>query len=143
MSVPCVLVTPKRKLAGQLAVMRNVLHFFSEFLVEGTCGSTVFNDFNASSKYASGNPDSLGEAIKKISDIDSEKDNPSNKSELVRGKILLKQPKNIKCHRRWNLSKVLICKVFFVLHFLFFSQLSNASNPPLDFLCSVMFVNCR
>ncbi|CAA6657804.1 unnamed protein product [Spirodela intermedia] len=34
LSIPCVLVTLKRKLAGRLAVMRNALHFFSEFLVE-------------------------------------------------------------------------------------------------------------
>ncbi|KAL9450104.1 hypothetical protein AB3S75_011937 [Citrus x aurantiifolia] len=34
LSVPCLLVTPKRKLAGHLAVMKDVLHFFGEFVVE-------------------------------------------------------------------------------------------------------------
>ncbi|KAE8701699.1 hypothetical protein F3Y22_tig00110514pilonHSYRG00005 [Hibiscus syriacus] len=49
MSLPCVLVTPKRKLAGQLAVMKHVLHFFGKFLVKGTIGSSVFKNLNASS----------------------------------------------------------------------------------------------
>lgn len=99
MSLPCVLVTPKRKLAGKLAVMRNVLHFFSEFMVEGTCGSTVFNEFHVVS-------DPLGEANKKKSYGDYDKDNASSKTEPIRGNVLQKQPKNIKCHRRWKVFKI-------------------------------------
>lgn len=107
-SVPCVLVTPKRKLAGRLAVMKNVLHFFSEFLVEGTGGSSVFNNFNASSNYDSGKLDQSGGAEKqKLNvDLDSEKGNASENTDAIHENVLQKQPKNIKRHRRWNICKI-------------------------------------
>ncbi|RRT55692.1 hypothetical protein B296_00048261, partial [Ensete ventricosum] len=34
LSIPSVLITPKRKLAGHLAIVQNVLHFAGEFIVE-------------------------------------------------------------------------------------------------------------
>ncbi|KAI8015885.1 BEACH domain-containing protein B [Camellia lanceoleosa] len=107
-SVPCVLVIPKRKLAGRLAVMKNVLHFFSEFLVEGTGGSSVFNNFNASSNYDSGKLDQSGGAEKqKLNvDLDSEKGNASENTDAIHENVLQKQPKNIKRHRRWNICKI-------------------------------------
>ncbi|KAA8528370.1 hypothetical protein F0562_035725 [Nyssa sinensis] len=111
MSVPCVLVTPKRKLAGRLAVMKNVLHFFGEFLVEGTGGSSVFKFFHASSDYDSSKPDQLGVQKQKFlklpnnSDLDSEKGNLVNNTDVV-PKTLQSQPKNIKRHRRWNVCKI-------------------------------------
>lgn len=103
MSVPCVLVTPKRKLGGRLAVMKSVLHFFSEFLVEGTGGSSVFKSF-----HDSGKPGQLGEAQKQNLNfhLDSDKGNASENKETVQGNVLQKQPKNIKRHRRWNICKV-------------------------------------
>lgn len=103
MSVPCVLVTPKRKLGGRLAVMKSVLHFFSEFLVEGTGGSSVFKGF-----HDSGKPGQLREAQKQNLNLnlDSGKGNASENKEAVQGNVLEKQPKNIKRHRRWNISKV-------------------------------------
>ncbi|GFY85908.1 binding protein [Actinidia rufa] len=108
MSVPCVLVTPKRKLAGHLAVMKNVLHFFSEFLVENTGGSSVFKSFHAASNHDSGKPDQLGGAQKQKLhlNLDSEKGNASENTEAVHENILQKQPKNIKHHRRWSICKV-------------------------------------
>nr|XP_043606677.1 BEACH domain-containing protein B isoform X1 [Erigeron canadensis] len=83
MSLPCVLVTPKRKLAGRLAVMKKVLHFFGEFLVEGTGGSSVFRSIQASGSFDSNKTDNL-----------------------VLGNLLLKQSENIKRHRRWEISKI-------------------------------------
>lgn len=44
-SVPCVLITPKRKLAGKLDITRTVMHFSFDFLVEGSGGSSVFSKF--------------------------------------------------------------------------------------------------
>jgi len=43
-SIPCVLVTPKRKLDGHLAVMKNVLHSSAQFLVDDTGGSSIFKN---------------------------------------------------------------------------------------------------
>lgn len=117
MSVPCVLVTPKRKLGGRLAVMKSVLHFFSEFLVEGTGGSSVFKSF-----HDSGKPDQLGEAQKQNLNfhLDSDKGNASENKETVQGNVLQKQPKNIKRHRRWNICKVM--KMCIVLSDFIFSK---------------------
>lgn len=42
------LVTPKRKLAGSLAIMKTALHFSGEYVVDGTGGSSVFKNLNAS-----------------------------------------------------------------------------------------------
>ncbi|XP_024540202.1 BEACH domain-containing protein B isoform X1 [Selaginella moellendorffii] len=43
LSVSCVLVSPKRKLAGRLEVTHRSLHFHMEFFIEGTGGSMVFD----------------------------------------------------------------------------------------------------
>lgn len=142
MSVPCVLVTPKRKLGGRLAVMKSVLHFFSEFLVEGTGGSSVFKSF-----HDSGKPDQLGEDQKqKLNfNLDSDKGNASEIKETVHGNVLQKQPKNIKRHRRWNICKVrklyivfsdfifrksLFLQVYF--YFYFFQLVISGKGCPLD-----------
>lgn len=108
-SVPCVLVSPKRKLAGHLAVMKNVLHFFGEFLVEGTGGSSIFRNFPASSNYDLIKPDQKQKSIKQpiCFGLDSEKGTMIDKLELMSENILKrKQLKNIKRHRRWNMGKV-------------------------------------
>ncbi|KAK9130032.1 hypothetical protein Sjap_010519 [Stephania japonica] len=108
---PCVLVKPKRKVAGHLAVMKNVLHFFGEFLVEGTGGSSVFNSFNAliNSEYSS---DQIGAFHKqKLSkwpsnvDVQFEKGQNVNVSLADRDNLLKREPK-VRRHRRWEVSKV-------------------------------------
>ncbi|KAK9165680.1 hypothetical protein Scep_000871 [Stephania cephalantha] len=108
---PCVLVKPKRKVAGHLAVMKNVLHFFGEFLVEGTGGSSVFNSFNAliNSEY---NSDQIGAFHKRKlpkwpSNVDAqfEKGQNVNVSLADRDNLLKREPK-VKRHRRWEVSKV-------------------------------------
>ncbi|KAK9032820.1 hypothetical protein V6N11_017863 [Hibiscus sabdariffa] len=91
MSLPCLLVTPKRKLAGQLAVMKDVLHFFGEILVEGTAGSSVFKNLNASGHFERGDL--------KISE--------KGTSDNVEAENLHKeQLKNVKRHRRWSIGKI-------------------------------------
>ncbi|KAJ4963542.1 hypothetical protein NE237_023481 [Protea cynaroides] len=113
LSVPCVLVTPKRKLAGHLAVMKSVLHFFGEFLVEGTGGSSVFNSFHVSSSSDSTKPDQFGGVQKQRlsewpsnSDVDLEKGNATDNTNIADETVLQKQPKQIKRHRRWNVCKI-------------------------------------
>lgn len=108
-SVPCVLVTPKRKLAGHLAVMKNVLHFFGEFLVEGTGGWSVFKNFHASSNSDLTKPDQKQKSLRWpiYLDLYSEKISTVDNSDAMHENMLKrKQIKSIKRHRRWNIGKV-------------------------------------
>ncbi|KAK8597059.1 hypothetical protein V6N12_065535 [Hibiscus sabdariffa] len=105
MSLPCVLVTPKRKLAGQLAVMKEVLHFFGKFLVEGTVGSAVFKNLNASSHSELAKTDQKPSSFKWSinQNICSEKGaSPDN----IEAENLHKQLQTVKRHRRWNIGKI-------------------------------------
>nr|XP_027094520.1 BEACH domain-containing protein B isoform X2 [Coffea arabica]XP_027094521.1 BEACH domain-containing protein B isoform X3 [Coffea arabica] len=112
-SVPCVLVTLKRKFAGRLAVMKNYLHFFGEFLVEGTGGSSVFKNFDSSGNLDHKSHDQLGVVDKQKfykfpigSDLSSERGSVLDRINAVQDDILQKQYKDIKRHRRWNISKI-------------------------------------
>lgn len=105
MSVPCILVSPKRKIAGRLAVLKNGLRFFGEFLVEGTAGSSVFRTFDSLSNSESEKADqSIGIEKQKFlklpahASLDSEKQNAAGS--------MNKQLKCIKRHRRWEVSKI-------------------------------------
>lgn len=80
MSVPCMLVNPKRKLMGQLAIKKNIIHFSGEFLVQGTGGSSVFNRFLES--------------------------NNSDSSKLDAEYIIQDQVNKYKRHRWWDVSKI-------------------------------------
>ncbi|PPD66411.1 hypothetical protein GOBAR_DD36708 [Gossypium barbadense] len=103
MSLPCVLVTPKRKLAGQLAVMKDVLHFFGEFMVEGTVGSSVFKNLNASGHFERGDLKPKSTKWSVPLDINSEKGTSDN----VEAENLHKeQLKNVKRYRRWSIGKI-------------------------------------
>lgn len=111
LSIPCVLVTPKRKLAGHLAVMQNVLHFSGEFLVEGTGGSSVFNNFHDISKPDTTKCDQTGgiqkQKLNKESnslDLNHGKGNGSDITSL--DALLPNQPSKIKRHRRWIVAKI-------------------------------------
>jgi len=117
-SIPCVLVTPKRKLAGHLAVMKNVLHFFAQFLVEGTGGSSVFRNFDASI-----NSDLTKSDIKQrsykwpVSGMDPQKGTAVGHVELINGNGPTKLMRCVKRHRRWSVAKVGLL-VSFSLHVL-------------------------
>ncbi|KAK8625809.1 hypothetical protein V6N13_056966 [Hibiscus sabdariffa] len=105
MSLPCVLVTPKRKLAGQLAVMKEVLHFFGKFLVEGTVGSAVFKNLNASSHSELAKTDQKPSSFKWSinQNICSEK---GASTDNIEAENLHKQLQTVKRHRRWNIGKI-------------------------------------
>ncbi|XP_022773061.1 BEACH domain-containing protein B-like isoform X4 [Durio zibethinus] len=105
MSIPCVLVTPKRKLAGQLAVMKDVLHFFGEFLVEGTVGSSVFKNLNASRHSESARADHKPKSFKWSIHLDIH--SGKGTSDNIEAENLHKKPlKNVKRHRRWSIGKI-------------------------------------
>lgn len=107
LSVSCVLVTPKRKLAGHLAVMKNVLHFFGEFLVDGTGGSSVFKNFHASSNSDFTKSDQKQKLLKWPNfDLVPEKGITTDNADPMNENVHKKQLKNVKRHRRWNIGKI-------------------------------------
>jgi len=95
-SVRCVLVNPKRKLAGQLDITRTVMHFSFEFLVEGTGGSSVFSKFK--DKKDSDCKNELGG----VDRLDGCRDSMIE----TNGVLMQNQSNKIKRHRRWNITKV-------------------------------------
>ncbi|KAJ4830317.1 hypothetical protein Tsubulata_011294 [Turnera subulata] len=107
-SVPCVLVTPKRKLAGKLAVMKNVLHFFGEFLVDGTGGSSVFRNFHASGNSDESKLERKHKSLKWTMpvDLNSEKGIPIVNLETENEDAHQRRLKQVRRHRRWNVGKI-------------------------------------
>ena len=106
-SIPCVLVTPKRKLAGHLAIMKNVLHFFAQFLVEGTGGSSVFRNFDASINSDVTKSGQKQRSLKwPASDMDFQKGITVGNVEVINGNGSAKLMRCVKRHRRWSMAKV-------------------------------------
>ncbi|KAJ8762560.1 hypothetical protein K2173_007999 [Erythroxylum novogranatense] len=108
MSVPCVLVTLKRKLAGKLVIMKDVLHFFGEFLVEGTGGASIFSNLNTSSD---NDRTRLAEKHKSLNwvthtDLSIEKGMSVDNLDLLKGNVDNRHVKHIKRHRRWDICKI-------------------------------------
>ncbi|TVU00170.1 hypothetical protein EJB05_54428 [Eragrostis curvula] len=99
-SVHCVLVTPKRKLAGQLTITRNALHFSFEFMVEGTGGSSVFNRFQ-DKKDSDSKPD-LGGSEKQKGNLDVGRGNAAESCDT----LTKSQSNKIKHHRRWKITRI-------------------------------------
>lgn len=117
-SIPCVLVTPKRKLAGHLAVMKNVLHFSAQFLVEGTGGSSVFKNFDTSINSDLTKSDVKHRSYKcSVSGMDPQKGIAVGHAELINGSGSIKLMRCVKRHRRWSVAKVGLL-VSFSLHVL-------------------------
>ncbi|CAN6454099.1 unnamed protein product [Victoria cruziana] len=112
LSVPCMLVTPKRKIAGHLEVMQNVLHFYGELLVEGTGGSSIFRILCSSCNH--GLKIGQCEAIEKqkpqedLVNVDPEKvcSGTTDGMSSLHKSLLHKLPDKIKRHHRWNLCKI-------------------------------------
>lgn len=103
------LVTPRRKLGGHLAVRKRFLHFFGEFLVEGTGGSSVFNSFDMSGNFDASKPDQIGVQKQKFLislDVDSSRRNAVDNMSAIQDSALQKQTKTIKRHQRWDICKV-------------------------------------
>lgn len=109
MSVSCVLVTTKRKVAGNLAVMKSFLHFSGEFLVEGTGGSFVFKNLHSSSNYDTTKPDQKQKLFKWPINFDLSSGRISVDN-IEAENLHQKQLKNVKRHRRWNIGKVVKLK---------------------------------
>ncbi|CAL1372181.1 unnamed protein product [Linum trigynum] len=107
-SFPCVLVTPKRKMAGSLAVMKTVLHFFGELLVEGTGGSSVFKNLNSGLNSEATKLDQKNKSVKGPihNDWRPGKGITAERAETANENEHEKNLKHIKRHRRWCISKI-------------------------------------
>ncbi|KAK1406699.1 hypothetical protein QVD17_38307 [Tagetes erecta] len=139
LSLPCVLVTPKRKLAGRLAVMKKVLHFFGEFLVEGTGGSSVFKNIQASGSFDSNKTDNLVFQKQKYIrwpvnfDLISEGETSDNINAVL-GNLLQKQSESIKRHRRWEIGKIkAVHWTRYLLRYTAIEIYFNDSSAPIFF----------
>ncbi|KAG8369183.1 hypothetical protein BUALT_Bualt15G0124700 [Buddleja alternifolia] len=113
MAIPCVLVTPKRKLAGRLTILKKFLHFVGELLVEGTGGSSVLKTYSPSGNLDPSKAEQFGGPHKQKFqkwpmhlDLDSERLSVNENIKSVHGDNNRKQHKSIKRHRWWNLSKI-------------------------------------
>lgn len=108
MAISCILVMPKRKMAGRLEIKKKTLHFFGDFLVEGTGGSSVLEKHYSSSKSDPSQPEHFGGQQKQKLlkwPLDVENFNVGENSNSVITQSDQKQ-KCVKRHRWWNLSKV-------------------------------------
>ena len=142
MSVSCVLVTPKRKLAGHLAVMKSALHFFGEFLVEGTGGSSVFKNFHASSNSDLTKSDQKQKFLKWPNfDLVSEKGVTTDYFDPMNEDVHQKQLKNVKRHRRWNIGKV--WEITISISFCSYPYFSHNLIFTLFCLSCFFLVDCR
>ncbi|KAF3790525.1 BEACH domain-containing protein B [Nymphaea thermarum] len=104
LSVPCMLVTPKRKVAGHLEVMQHILHFYGELLVEGTGGSSVFRVLCSSCNH--GVKIGQREAVNVDPDCGKVCGGTNDDMSSLHKSLLHKLPENIKRHHRWNLCKI-------------------------------------
>ncbi|KAH7652235.1 Concanavalin A-like lectins/glucanases protein [Dioscorea alata] len=125
-SIPCVLVTPKRKLAGHLSLMQNVLHFLGEFLVEGTGGASIFKNFDSLRTSDANKRDLVGGTINL--ELDHEK---GGTEKINTNAFSDNQPTKIKWRRRWNVSKIKAVHLTrYLLQFtaieIFFNDLAHA-----------------
>ncbi|KAL9252927.1 BEACH domain-containing protein [Drosera capensis] len=99
-SVPCVLVATKRKQAGNLAIKKNVLHFYSEVLVEGAAASALFKDFvSLKNSESVQHDDTASTKRQKYLKLPMNL-TPDDEDSIDR------MNKNVKRHRRWNVSKI-------------------------------------
>lgn len=117
LSVVCILVAPKRKVAGRLEVMRSSLHFYGEFVVEGTGGQSVFTrsgGLNYPDGISTETPEK-GSLKPKINfrekssteGGDFEKGNAMERLDPMQQCTTHGGPsKDVKRHRRWDLSQV-------------------------------------
>lgn len=123
-SVQCVLVTPKRKLAGQLTITQKALHFSFEFLVEGTGGTSVFNRYQEKD---SDPKNDLGGAEKLKGSLDGGRGNATES-----GDALMKNTSNkIKHHRRWKISRV--------RPLIIYSHMHQHNHPQAHDMCHSKF----
>ena len=116
-STVCVLVTSKKKLAGRFEITENSLHFYGDFLVEGTAGSSIFTSsgqLNYSEHVLLDVMERVGKSRTNTREgndhvhVLSDKANIQDRLNFPQPSDMLQgQRKGIKRHRRWDLLKVI------------------------------------
>lgn len=111
LSIPCVLVNPKRKLAGHLAVKKSVVQFTGEFLVEGTGGSSVFSRFQDANVPDATRSDQVGGTHKQnlhkgLTNLDPTQGKVHSTDNMEGEALVRNQANKFKRHRWWDISKV-------------------------------------
>ncbi|MCO5593154.1 hypothetical protein L7F22_047160 [Adiantum nelumboides] len=110
LSSVCVLVTPKRKLAGRLDVTADSIHFYGDFLVEGTGGSSVFTSsgqINYSEHTALDLVEKRLAGNKEHTNLEAEQSGNQDKADYVNPAASSPQAiKGIKRHHCWELLKL-------------------------------------
>jgi hypothetical protein len=102
------MVSAKRKVAGRLEVMQSSLHFYGEFIVEGTGGRSVFNSaggFNypdAVTMEKGFNKPKMSGRKDFLEGSEGDRGNAMERLDPIQGGLL----KGIKRHSRWDLSQV-------------------------------------
>lgn len=93
--------------------MKNFLHFFGEYLVEGTGGSSVLKTYCSSGDFDQSKPEIFGglqrqKVIKRPTQLNLDSQRPSVNENIrsINGDNDQRHHKSIKRHRWWNISKV-------------------------------------
>ena len=103
------MVSAKRKVAGRLEIMQSSLHFYGEFIIEGTGGRSVFNS-TGGFNYPDAVTMEKGFSKPKMSSrkdfldgSEGDRGNAMVRLDPIQGGLL----KSIKRHSRWDLSQVM------------------------------------
>lgn len=108
LSVSCIMVSAKRKVAGRLEVMQSSLHFYGEFIVEGTGGRSVFNNAgglnypDAVTMEKGFNKSKMSGRRDFLDGSEVDRGNAMERLDPMQGGLV----KGIKRHSRWDLSQV-------------------------------------
>ncbi|KAJ7525246.1 hypothetical protein O6H91_17G043300 [Diphasiastrum complanatum] len=118
MSVSCVLVAPRRKVAGRLEIMLTSLHFYGEFVVEGSGVSSVFSS-SCDLSYRDCSDEGSHEEVKYKGEREyADPQKLAAKSFEMSDKITGgcnavessfghgRKFQNVKRHKRWNISQI-------------------------------------
>lgn len=122
------MVSAKRKVAGRLEVMQSSLHFYGEFIVEGTGGRSVFNNTGG---FNYPDPVTMEKGFSKpkmsgrkdfLEGSEGDRCNAMERLDPIQGGLL----KGIKRHSRWELSQVRAVKsvVLFLPNSMIFCKVS-------------------
>ncbi|PPD89462.1 hypothetical protein GOBAR_DD13582 [Gossypium barbadense] len=86
--------------------MKDVLHFFGEFLVEGTVGSSVFKSLNESSLSESAKADHKPKSFNWSIHLGMFSDKGTSPDNMEAEDLHKKELRTVKRHRRWNIGKI-------------------------------------
>lgn len=142
-STVCVLVTCKRKIAGRLEIMQDCLHFYGEFIVDGTGGSSVFT-LSGLLNYSEHIPSETIEQRSIKSRLGSKDAHNGGVSGETERRTLLDRVGNVqhigsesskrdvKRHRRWDFLKVkAVHGTRYLLHYTALEIFFNNSISPI------------